>query len=44
MISSIYSLDHGKAAFDALAAPGNKEVKVVVDIWGNQKGTAKWRE
>lgn len=44
MITSIYSLDHGKAAFDALAVPDNSEIKVVVDIWGNQKGTAKWKE
>lgn len=42
IISSIYSLEHGKEAFDALAAPGNAELKVIVDIWESMKGTEKW--
>ena len=42
MISSIYSLDHGKDAFDALAAPGNSELKVIVDIWSSMRGSQKW--
>ncbi len=42
MISSIYSLEQGKAAFDALAAPGNEELKVVLDLWGEMRGSEKW--
>ena len=41
-ISSIYSLSNGQAAFDALAAPGNQELKVIVDICDGMKGTEKW--
>ena len=39
---SIYSLEHGKDAFDALMVPGNPEVKVIIDMWGEQKGEEKW--
>ena len=42
MITSIYSLEHGKDAFDALMVPGNPEVKVIIDMWGEQKGEEKW--
>jgi len=42
MITSIYSLEYGKDAFDALSAPGNAEVKVVIDIQGNKKENDKW--
>lgn len=42
MITSIYSLEYGKAAFDALAAPQSPEVKVIVDIEGRSRGTEKW--
>ena len=42
LISSIYSLSNGQAAFDALAAPGNQELKVIVDICDGMKGTEKW--
>lgn len=42
MISSIYSLDQGKAAFDALSAPENGELKVVLDLWGEMRGNSKW--
>ena len=42
LISSIYSLSNGLAAFDALAAPGSQELKVIVDICEDMKGTEKW--
>lgn len=42
IISSIYSLEHGKDAFDALATPGNAEIKVLVDLQGGMRGTGKW--
>lgn len=42
LISSIYSLSNGQTAFDALAAPGNQELKVIVDICEGMKGTEKW--
>lgn len=42
MISSIYSLEEGKAAFDALSAPGNRELKVILDLWGEMRGSEKW--
>lgn len=42
MITSVYSLEHGKDAFDALLEPDNSEVKVVVDIGGQGKGMEKW--
>lgn len=42
IISSIYSLEHGKDAFDALAKPGNQEVKVIVDMTSAMEGTEKW--
>ena len=42
MITSIYSLEHGKDAFDALNTPGNPEVKVIVDIHGDSAGSKKW--
>ena len=42
LISSIYSLDHGKDAFDALATVGNQELKVILDIWSQMEGTEKW--
>lgn len=42
MITSIYSLENGKAAFDALTAVGNSEVKVIVDMEGRRRGTDKW--
>jgi len=42
MITSIYSLEHGKDAFDALLTPGNAEVKIILDIQGRKKGEDKW--
>lgn len=42
IISSIYSLENGKAAFDALGAPGSKELKVIIDMWSGMEGSAKW--
>ncbi|MCD8077594.1 MAG: alcohol dehydrogenase catalytic domain-containing protein [Lachnospiraceae bacterium] len=42
LISSIYSLEHGKDAFDALATPGNPELKVSLDVWEQMKGEEKW--
>ncbi|MBQ0026034.1 MAG: alcohol dehydrogenase catalytic domain-containing protein [Lachnospiraceae bacterium] len=42
LISSIYSLENGPEAFASLAAPGNSEVKVVIDMLGLSKGDKKW--
>jgi len=42
IISSIYSLENGKDAFDALATPGNEELKIVIDLWSEMKGTDTW--
>lgn len=42
IVSSIYSLDHAKEAFDVLATPGNSELKIVLDIAGEMKGKGKW--